>query len=433
MLRKWWSKLGLALLALVMLVAAAPQTAWAAPVRKVERPGHAGKRALGQVTAVGENQFTLLLRDGREVTVLVDEQTHFRLAGGGEATFDDLTVGRWVVGAGRPTDQDSTFVARVVVLLPEDFDPGQLGDKAAGRVEAVDAAADTFVVTTRDGEQVTVRVDEQTRFRGVEGLEQLQPGMFAAAAGKRQDDGTLLARLVAAREHPDLQRFAGKVSAVDATAVTFTLTTREGQEVTFAVVDKTRFRGVEGLEQLQPGMAAVVGAVQDESGRWVALIVAAGQRPDLQRFGGVVVNVSDQGFTLETQGEGQVTFVVTEATRFHGIGGLADLKNGMKAVVGAVQDENGRWVAVVVGARQGGQPPRDGVRFLGRVEQVGNNALTLTTHDGQTVTVRVTGETRFRGVTGLDDLQPGQGVLVLAKETGGGYHALLIAARVRGR
>ena len=71
------------------------------------------------------------------------------------------------------------------------------------------------------------------------------------------------------------------------------------------------------------------------------------------------------------------------------------------------------------------------MRLLGRVDQVGDHSLTLTTRNGQQVTVQVTNETRFRGVSGLADLQPGQGVLVLAKDTGDGYQALLVAARPR--
>ena len=170
----------------------------------------------------------------------------------------------------------------------------------------------------------------------------------------------------------------------------------------------------------------------------MALAVAAGQKPqNIHRFTGVVTAVGEHDFTLNTQGDGQVTLYVTENTRFRGVSGLSDLKPGMKALAVARQDEGGRWVALAVGARQdeghgGGHPGgRDARRLVGQVASVSGNALTVTTRDGQSVTVKVTGETRFRGVSGLSDLQEGQAVLVVLKETGGEPHALLIAARKR--
>ncbi len=488
-------------------------TALAAPAIDEQQPNRSGMRAYGQVTAIGDGQFTLLLSDGREVTVRVDEQTRFRQAGGGEATFDDLAVGRWVAGIGRPTDQEGVFLARVVILLPEDFDPSQrLGARAAGKVVRVDAEGGTFVLDTRQGE-VTVAVNAETRFRGIASLGDLQPGMFAAAAGKKQDDGTLLARVVVAREGKrELQRFAGEVTAVDAGAGTFalstrsgetvnfgvtektryqgkiaglgdlqpgmvavvgatrgndgtwtavfvaagaradvkrfvgqvtavdpaagqlTLKTREGQEVTFATTERTRYRGVQGLAEVQPGMMALVTAAEVD-GRWTALTVAAGRKPaEAQRFTGVVTAVGEHEFTLNTQGDGQVTLQVTDQTRFKGVSGLGDLKPGMKAIALARPGENGGWVALAVGARpegQGGghQGGQGRVRLLGQVEAVGGSALTLTARDGQSVTVTVTGQTRFRGIGGLGDLQPGQQVLVVAQEVDGTLQALLIAAR----
>ena len=500
----------LAVLALAMM---SVRTALAAPAINEQRPNRAGMRVYGQVTAIGDGQFTLLLSDGREVTVRVDEQTRFRQAGGGEATFGDLTVGRWVAGVGRPTDQEGVFLARVVVLLPEDFDPSQrLGARAAGRVVRVDAEGGTFVLDTRQGE-VTVAVNEATRFRGIASLGDLQPGMFAAAAGEKQDDGTLLARVVGAREgkrqvqrfagevtavdtgagafalrtrsgetvnfsvtektryqgkiqglgdlqpgmaavvgatrgdngrwtalfvaagpRPEVQRFVGQVMAVNPAAGQLTLKTREGQEVIFATTERTRYRGVQGLDEVQPGMAALVTAAEVD-GRWVALAVAAGRKPaDARRFVGVVTAVGEHEFTLNTQGDGQVTLQVNDQTRFRGISGLGDLNPGMKAIALARPGKDGGWVALAVGVRlegrggghQGGQGR---VRLLGQVEAANGDTLTLTARGGQSVTVTVTGQTRFRGIGGLSDLQPGQKVLVVAAKGDGQLQALLVAAR----
>ena len=98
-------------------------------------------------------------------------------------------------------------------------------------------------------------------------------------------------------------------------------------------------------------MRAAVWAAEVD-GKQVALVVAAGTPPDdARRFLGVIVAVGDQSFTLDTQGDGRVTFTVTERTRYRGVRGLDELQPGMKAMVLARPAEDDGWVALGVGVR----------------------------------------------------------------------------------
>ncbi len=346
MWRKGWIWLGALLFA-----AFSTGTAWAASAADLEPPHPPAPRAVGQVTAVGEDQLTLRLRDGREVTVWVDDHTRFRQIGGGEASLADVEVGLWVAGRGSPSEEGA-FRAQVMVLLPQGWDPSSWrGVRVLGRVLEVDPAANRFVVGLRSGKAVRVEVNERTRFRGVSGLEDLQPGVFVAVAGKRQEGGTLLARLVVARQGPQVRRYLGRVTAVHPDAGTFALQTPSGETLTFVVTDRTRYGGqAQGLEDLRPGMEALVGAVKTPQGalqaRWVVVRMP---REHERAFRGEVVSVGRQALVLRTLSGQEVTLAVTAQTRFgRGLTGLEDLHPGLRVGVLARQTEKGRWEAVAV-------------------------------------------------------------------------------------
>ena len=301
MKRRFGWLLGLVTILLGWLLVVQPGTVWAAPALEGEGPHRGGHRAaFGRITALGDHSFTLALARGTEITVQVTDETRFRTPEG-EASFADLQVGNPVAVVGRRDEQSGALVARVVVILPPDFVPGErFGARALGKVTAVDAEAGSFTLHTRRGEDLTVRVDEHTRFRGVASLVELQPGMFAAVGGQSQEDGTLLARVVLVRRGRLARRFAGRVVAVDAEAGTFDLQTRRGDTLTFHVTDETRYRGqVSGLSDLQPGMAAVVGARRDADGHWVAVMVAAGERPEATRLLGKITAVDAEAGTFD--------------------------------------------------------------------------------------------------------------------------------------
>ncbi len=321
--------------------------------------------ALGQVTAVGENQFTVQTRNGESRTFLIDENTRIRSKDAKDLSFSDLQVGRWV-GVVAPKDSGEQPIARLVVLLPEDFDPEQM-QGVRGRVTEIDIAAQAFTLEKRQGEAVTLKVDENTRFTGeVTDLAGLEDGMLAGAVTREQENGDLLATLVRAGNPQDRRqnRQAGEVTSVDESAGQFTLRTlRNDKETTFAVDENTRFRSkdgkVESLKDLKTGMVALVVARPAEDGKTpVAALVAAGDRSDLpkfdKRFAGKVTAVGDQSFTIQTRDGQQITFQVTGDTKFRSKGGqvkgLEDLQAGMITLVGAKELGNGEYQAQVVAA-----------------------------------------------------------------------------------
>ena len=194
----WFLALTLALVATVGAFAATSNEGMP-PTDPIARPA----RHIGQVTAVGDNTFTLELLNGKTVQIAVDDDTRFRKVGGGEASFADITVGRWVAGAVKPPQEGEEGVlhARVVVILPEDFDPARWKDvrRYPGKVTAV--GNDSLTIQTRNGQSLTFAVTDQTRFRSrdgaVKGLGDLEPDMPVLVIAK-DDNGTLTALAVLA-------------------------------------------------------------------------------------------------------------------------------------------------------------------------------------------------------------------------------------------
>jgi len=193
----WFLALALALVATAGAFAAT-QSEGVPPTKPLAHPA----RHIGQVTAVGDNTFTLKLLNGKTVQIAVDEDTHFRKAGGGEASFADITVGRWVTGAVKPPQEgeEGPFHARVVVILPDDFDPARWEgtDRYPGKVTAV--GSDNFTIRTRNGRSLTFTVTDQTRFRSrdgsVHGLDDLKPDMPVLVVAKQGPDNHLTALAV---------------------------------------------------------------------------------------------------------------------------------------------------------------------------------------------------------------------------------------------
>lgn len=312
---------------------------------------------LGQVTAVADNQFTLQTRQGETRDFLVDENTRFRSREQADLSLGDLEVGRWVEVFAPPAP-DETPTARLVILLPEDFDPSKMKG-LRGLVESVNLAGSLFTLKNRQGEISSVTVDDQTVFRGqVENFSELQAGMAAFAVVETQEDGELLAKAV--RAGFPIVRRVGEITAVDVAAGEFTLkTARTDEQLTFQVDENTRFRSkddqIAGLEDLQPGMVAAVTARQQPDGA-LALLVAAGEREDLPKFdlrlAGRVISIADDAFTVKGRDGQEHTFQVNAETRFRSPGdrvhSLEDLREGMIVIVGAQELSEGQYLAQLV-------------------------------------------------------------------------------------
>ena len=310
------------------------------------------RRGLGQITALGDEQFTVQLKSGEEKVILVDENTRYFKADGSAGSFADLQVGLWV--AGRVAPSSKGLVARVVVLLPAGYDPDR--QNAAFRGEVTSLGDNSFSLHTLRGEDVTIAVDSNTAYVGeVHSFSDLQVGMKAGVGAQKLEDGSLLAIAVAVR--PDLIRHAGEITTVDPAASSFGMKTRRGESLTFQTDGSTQYFGqVECLADLQPGMLALVGAKQLEDGSYLAVRVTAHEKPQVDvKAAGRVTAIDASSFTIRGRDGNTYTFQVTPETRFRSRGGLVkglkDLRLGMGVGVAAQETDGGQLRALWVGAK----------------------------------------------------------------------------------
>ncbi|MEE9215886.1 MAG: DUF5666 domain-containing protein, partial [Anaerolineales bacterium] len=219
--------------------------------------------------------------------------------------------------------------------------------RAAGEISGVVPGQGTFTLTTRQGEELGFQTNENTKFRSpngsIEDIHDLKKGMKVLVVAVEQDDGTLLALMVAAGypdDLPDHLRAAGQIQAINADSQTFALQTRDGETLAFQTGERTRYRGegIEGFGDLEVGMHALVVAVPQDEGSPMALLVGAGQpkdRPDLIKLSGEITGVvPGQGtFTLMSREGEEFELSTNERTKFHSRDGsvqdIHDLKKGM--------------------------------------------------------------------------------------------------------
>jgi hypothetical protein len=231
---------------------------------------------LGQVTAIGKNDFSIEKKDGTKLTFQVDGYTRYRSKEQAELAFSDLKTGQWVaVVSGRRLGAGD--LARLVVTLPEGFDPTQL-EGGRGEVVNVNLAASQFTLENRQGQKTVVTVDAETIYRGqVASLADLQEGMQAGVISKEMAGGGLEARIVRAGDRADRPAadlwMAGKVISLDQNA--FTVENRDGKQHTFQTTEDTRIRSRERrtLADLKTGMVVLVGAKDLGNGAYQALVV----------------------------------------------------------------------------------------------------------------------------------------------------------------
>ena len=237
------------------------------------------RRAYGEVVSVRDGQFTVQNQKGKEITFSVDENTRFRVPNEEEtATFADLEIGQKVAVVAGPSEDAA---AKLVILLPDDFQPkGRFAVRKCGEITAVDVDAETFALQTPSGEELTFTVDENTRYKGqLTNLDEMQVGWSAGVAAKEQEDGTLLATIIIAGKRPEITKARGEVASVNAGAGTFTITTKDGESLTFTVDENTRYKGqLTNLDEMQVGWSAGVAAKVQEDGTLLAAVVIAGDR-----------------------------------------------------------------------------------------------------------------------------------------------------------
>lgn len=170
-------------------------------------PRHGGdprllpRSAVGEITSIGEDQFTVLTEDGVEVLVNVDERTEIyqknMLLG-----FDDLEVGDRVKVFGVKLE-DESLLASWIRVKPgdgeeeDDEEEDEPGNAVHG--EVISIGESSLVVLDGEGVEVTVEVDDATeiKYRGktIE-FEAIEVGNDVTAIGERIDESNLIARKI---------------------------------------------------------------------------------------------------------------------------------------------------------------------------------------------------------------------------------------------
>lgn len=316
-------------------------------------------KARGEVISVNTaaGKFRLETQDGTVMTFFVDENTRFR---GELESLEDLQVG-WRAGVAAREGEGSNLLAVLVIA----GDPPELV-KVRGEVTEVDPIAGKFRIKNPDGNIITFFVDENTRYGGqISGLEELQVGWKAGVAAIETEDGKLMTKALIAGEAPELIKAKGVVTAVDPGAGNFEIETSDGRVMRFFVNDKTRYQGqLSSLDEMQVGWQAGVVAKADEDGKLWAVMVIAGDRPEIIRAKGTVFSVAvGAGKFKLTKPDGTVlTIFVDENTKFRGqVENLGDLEKDMRAGVVAIEQADGSLLArlVVAGEPRPERPDAD--------------------------------------------------------------------------
>jgi hypothetical protein len=335
-------KIFLSITAAVLLAVGSFSAAFAAEDDPLDQ-----QRLRGEVVQVDPDagKFRLETRDGSIETVFTASDTRF---GGKLQSLDEMEIGWkvWALG----NEEDGRFNASVVVA-------GDLENiiTARGKITEFDASAGKFRIENRDGVIQTFFVYQETRYGGlISGLEDLEIGWLAGVA-YLEVDGKNSAALVLAGDAPDLYKVQGEVTEVDPGSGKFRLQTQQGNIDTFFVDEATRYQGqLSDLKDLEPGWKAVVAAKEGDDGKMTAVLVIAGERPEVTRLQGTVTQVDPAAgkFRIES-GDGTVTtFFTDENTRYKGkISSLQDLEAGARAGVGAVE-KDGKLIARILVAGQ---------------------------------------------------------------------------------
>ena len=316
-------------------------------------PNH--RMLIGLILEIGDSDFTVEGLNGEHHIITVTEETIFRIwtgEGPEEATFSDLEFGLYI-GVSNHEDPSGEFSARLVVILPENFDPSQLSlVRVTGEVFMVSTGAGFFKIETPNGEKLTFYVDEKTRYAGgVESLEDLEKGDKVAVVARQQENGDLLARAVATRkvEPRPFAQTNGKLTASSGDEIT--ITDRRGLEHTFSVTENTTFKDrageVGGIEDLEVGMVVIIVHLRDtEVNEAEAVLVADEAILSLKRTVGRIKSINKNELTLDVNGD-VMHFSIDKNTRINGwnISGLEDLEKDMRVRMLYQEDDSGKLIA----------------------------------------------------------------------------------------
>jgi hypothetical protein len=332
--------------------------------------------------------------------------------------------------------------------------PGQrIRQLGRGLAQITEIGDQQITVQRLKGEAVLVRVDENTRYtnRDKEELsfEALQVGQWVRVlplrdeSGAQPGDGEVTAKaIIILPEDFDPEDFSGaggKVTAIDLAAGEFSLENKEGETLTYATSQETRFAGsLEGLADLELEMVVLVAAEEQADGSLLARVV--GSRTPMEKAAGEITAVGADSLTLKLRRSGEeITFKVDENTRFRSKGGeldgLEDVEVGMVGMVMAARQADGdasaaRLASAVLLADKE-QLPQFDLRLGGKVTDVNGGSFTVENKKGQQYTFTVSADATFRSrqgqVQGVEDIEVGMVLLVGADQLpDGSYQAGLV-------
>jgi len=232
--------------------------------------------AQGTVSAIEGTTLALDTRQGgKQVTT---DEAIFWAPDVENPSLTDVQVGDPVVAWGKP-GEGGGLAARLVAIASAE----ELREYAVrGRVTAVEDQ--TLVIITREGEKEVVTTSE-TYFHvpNVEepDLDDIEAGCIITALGRKDDDGSFTAQIVAvARARPRWKMIVrrnmvfGEVMAIE--GMTLTIETRWGEQ-TILTDANTRFRipGVENpsIEDIEVGGRVIALGRRNEEGEFAARVV----------------------------------------------------------------------------------------------------------------------------------------------------------------
>ena len=171
----------------------------------------------GEVLAVEGNTLAVKTPRRGEVSVSTDENTRFRVPGVENPTIADVEVGNMVLAAGQRSEQDGTFTARAVAVVPRRPLRRNL---LRGQVTAVGDGQ--LTLARPDGPEVTVLITADTRFRipGVEepGLDDIEPGDRIGVFGQPDESGQIVAKLVVVPKGQPVEGGKATIQPIDESA-----------------------------------------------------------------------------------------------------------------------------------------------------------------------------------------------------------------------
>ncbi len=299
-----------------------------------------------------------------------------------------------------------------------------------GKITQVDATMSSFEMEARSGEARTIALNEGTKYRSpggkIQSFDDLVRGMHVIVIGLEQGNGTILANVIGAvdvAQEQDTIRAVGEITGVVVPNGSFSLRARDDRIIRFETDDQTRYRSregvIKGLEDLEPGMKALVVARPSQDGSPMALLIVAGKIDDLppiRRYNGEVSSVNpDLGrFTVLTEDDQELDFKTSERTRFRSpdgeIDSVEDLYSGVPVQIGAIVNEDGAMTALLVAAGFPRRPVLD-VKTGGRIVEIDEGGFKIEMRNGDSMSFVVDETTRYvskdGSVKGFEDLEVG--------------------------